>query len=232
MTYNIHHGRGMDGRLDLERLAAVIRDAGVDIVALQEVDVGVERSQRRDLVAELADLTGLRFTAFGKNIDFQGGDYGNAILSAWPVFDDRNTHLNDGSSERRGAQELRIARGRDTLVVVNTHLDHSPDPAARLAAIDQITREVLARHTTNCLIMAGDFNDTPESQAIQVVSAHLEDAWSAAGIGDGYTFPADHPSRRIDYIFHGAALHPLEARVLPTEASDHRPVVVEFEGCR
>ena len=53
MTYNIHHGEGIDKRLDLERIAAVIRDADVDIVALNEVDKGTSRTEQRDLAAEL-----------------------------------------------------------------------------------------------------------------------------------------------------------------------------------
>ena len=57
MTYNIHHGEGLDGKVDLLRIAQLIQAEGADIVALQEVDKGVERTQRRDLPAELAALT-------------------------------------------------------------------------------------------------------------------------------------------------------------------------------
>jgi len=60
MTFNIHHGEGVDGRIDLERIAAVIRDERADIVALQEVDKGVERTARRDLAEELSKLTGMK----------------------------------------------------------------------------------------------------------------------------------------------------------------------------
>src|SRR6185436_12649301 len=78
MTYNIHHGQGADGKVDLERIAALIKTQRVDIVALQEVDRGTLRTVRRDLAAELGKLTGMNFT-FGKNIDYQSGAYGTAI---------------------------------------------------------------------------------------------------------------------------------------------------------
>ena len=57
MTYNIHHGEGLDGKVDVLRIAELIRREAADIVALQEVDKGVERTARRDLLEELAALT-------------------------------------------------------------------------------------------------------------------------------------------------------------------------------
>src|SRR6185295_732374 len=59
MTYNIHHGEGLDGKVDLLRIAELIKREGADLVALQEVDKGVARTARRDLPGELAELTGL-----------------------------------------------------------------------------------------------------------------------------------------------------------------------------
>ena len=56
MTYNIHHGEGIDGKVNIERLARVILDAQADIVALQEVDRGVERSHRIDTMARISEL--------------------------------------------------------------------------------------------------------------------------------------------------------------------------------
>src|SRR5688572_31668602 len=84
MTYNIHHGEGMDGKVDLERIAALIQNEQADIVALQEVDKGVERTARRDLGAELARLTGMQ-CVFSNNYHFQGGEYGNAVLTRFPI---------------------------------------------------------------------------------------------------------------------------------------------------
>src|SRR5687767_689864 len=92
MSYNIHHGEGLDGKLDLERIAKLITDAKADIVGLQEVDRGSERTQKRDLPAELAKLTGMT-VQFDKNIPNQGGEYGNAVLTKFPIKRAKNTHL-------------------------------------------------------------------------------------------------------------------------------------------
>lgn len=54
MSYNIYHGIGLDGKIDLERIANAIKKEGADVVALQEVDIGVERSDRQDIAKELS----------------------------------------------------------------------------------------------------------------------------------------------------------------------------------
>jgi endonuclease/exonuclease/phosphatase family metal-dependent hydrolase len=132
MTYNIHHGEGLDKRLDLERIAALIKQSGAEIVALQEVDRGVERTARRDLPAELAKLTGMT-AVFENNFPFQGGEYGNAVLTKFPVKSKKNLHykmLQVG--EQRGVLSVVLdVRGRDVLFV-NTHLDYRPNDAERL----------------------------------------------------------------------------------------------------
>src|SRR5262245_26822074 len=73
LSYNIHHGEGTDGKLDLARIAGVITAAKPDLVALQEVDRRATRTKGVDQTAELAKLTGLQ-AEFGKAIDLQGGD--------------------------------------------------------------------------------------------------------------------------------------------------------------
>lgn len=84
LTYNIHHGEGLDGKVDLGRIAQVIQQAAPDVVALQEVDLGTERTGRVDQAAELGRLTGLH-AVFGKAFDYSGGRYGAALLSRWSI---------------------------------------------------------------------------------------------------------------------------------------------------
>ena len=136
LTYNLHHGEGTDGRLDLERIAGVIRGAEPDVVALQEVDRRAERTGSVDQPAELARLTGLR-VAFGANISLQGGDYGNAVLSRFPIVRQVNHRLpGPANIEQRGVLEVELlVPGRETpLVLLATHFDHRPDDGARLAS--------------------------------------------------------------------------------------------------
>ncbi|EEF58422.1 endonuclease/exonuclease/phosphatase family protein, partial [Pedosphaera parvula] len=91
MTYNIQHGAGMDHKVDLLRTAEAIKHEQPDIVALEEVDKGVERTERRDLTTELAAMTGMR-GYFNNNFFFQGGEYGNAALTKFPILTSTNSH--------------------------------------------------------------------------------------------------------------------------------------------
>src|SRR5690606_15119708 len=91
LSYNIHHAEGVDRKLDVERIAKIIVAAKPDLVALQEVDQKVTRTRGVDQPAELARLTGMHM-AFGGNIRLQGGEYGNAVLSRWPIKAQKN-HL-------------------------------------------------------------------------------------------------------------------------------------------
>lgn len=228
MTYNIHHGEGLDGRLDLERIARVITEARADLVGLQEVDRGVARTQRRDLPAELARLTGMTVT-FESNLPHQGGEYGNAVLSRFPVQASRNTHYRaPRPGEQRGFQEVTVvAHGRE-LLFINTHLDFRAGDEERLASVAELRAAVAAAGKTP-VIMVGDFNAVPASSPIRAVAVFLRDAWETAGRGPGFTIPVRKPARRIDYVWYAPeGLEPVTATVPSSEASDHLPVMVEF----
>ena len=95
MTYNIHVGVGMDKQLDLQRIADVILKEKPDLVGLQEVDRGVKRTQGIDEIVKLAQMTHMEY-AFAHNLDFQGGQYGVAILSRFAI--QKIDHRKYGSS--------------------------------------------------------------------------------------------------------------------------------------
>ncbi len=230
MTYNIHHGEGLDGKVDLLRIAELIKREGADIVALQEVDKGVERTARRDLPEELAALTGMT-CIFSNNYHYQGGEYGNAVLTRFPVVRWTNRHykmLRPG--EQRGILQLVLnVHGRE-LVFMNTHIDYRPDDAERwsnVAEIEAIARQYAGRP----MIVCGDFNDTPESRVCRRLNETFDDTWVLSGKGDGLTIPVINPRKRIDYIWisKDKSLVPLKAWVPQSDASDHLPLVAEFE---
>lgn len=248
LTYNVHHGEGLDGKLDLERLAAVIRAAAPDLVALQEVDRGVERSDRLDEPARLALLTGME-AVFEKNIPYQGGEYGNAVLSRLEIKNHENFWLPSFTGgEQRGAlvvevtaappaPEPEVDSGTESaaehgtaipIVFIATHFDYHPDDAERLASVDRI-EEIAGRYAGASIILAGDLNATPQSAVLE----RLHGSWmNVTARRRFFTFPADSPDRHIDHVL----VRPAErwevvtARVIDEPvASDHRPVLVVLE---
>jgi endonuclease/exonuclease/phosphatase family metal-dependent hydrolase len=200
------------------------------LVALQEVDKGVARTAGRDLIAELAGLTGMTFV-FSNNFHFQGGEYGNAILTRFPVTQSTNLHYTMlRSGEQRGLLQVTVTVEGRELVFWNTHIDHRPDDAERWANVQEIESTV-AQSPDKAIILAGDFNDYPGSRVIERLGQTFVDAWHQAGEGQGATYPADAPRSRIDYVWflRQPALRATRAWVPVTEASDHRPLVVSFE---
>lgn len=229
LSYNIHHGEGMDGRIDLERIAGVIKAADADLVSLQEVDKGVKRTGGVDQPAVLAELTGMR-VVFEKNIDFQGGEYGNAVLSRLPIERYKNHPLPQSiPGEQRGLLEVHVLASGRPIVFFATHFDYHGDDGERLAST-QMLRQLIEHEETKTVVVAGDLNALPDSRVMQRVWEFLTDTHDPE-TGSGHTFPADAPDRRIDYILHtpGAGLRAAECRVIDEPvASDHRPVVTVF----
>src|SRR3989442_1594398 len=124
MTYNIHVGVGMDKKLDLARIAGVINQQHPDLVGLQEVDRGVERTQRIDEIAQLAKLTKMEY-AFAFNLKYQGGQYGVAILSKFPIIaTDHRLYKNTREAERRGFIRAEVNIDGRVVNFATTHLDY------------------------------------------------------------------------------------------------------------
>jgi len=235
MVYNIHAGKDAAGTPRIAELANLVGQTGADIVLLQEVDDSTRRSGGVSQPAELARRTGFR-SAFGRTIDYDGGRFGNAILSRWPILDARMLPLDgappagdNGRHEPRGALRVVVAAPQGRITVFNTHLDAFGGDPWREQEADSLVKLVAhARENGEVVLVGGDFNSTPESAAQQTLrTAGLRDAWSVCGSGDGFTFPASAPARRIDFLFLTGASSCTSARVPDTQVSDHRPLLVD-----
>src|SRR5688572_28353748 len=233
LSYNIHHGAGTDGKLDLERIARIIRDQRPDVVALQEVDVKTSRSGGVDEAVELGRLTGMN-AVFGKAMDYSGGGYGQAILSRWPI----KKHFVHQLPQRAGREPRvllvgTIENAKGSFVFASTHLDHEIEEV-RVEQARAINRILIQQDQKTPVVLAGDFNAVAESETMQ----ELFKMWiDTAGDSAAPTIPARNPRRRIDYILvaRGAngAWKTLRSEVLNEPvASDHRPVKVELELVR
>lgn len=229
MTYNIHVGVGMDKKLDLQRIADVINKERPDLVGLQEVDRGVERTQRKDEIIELAQLTGMEY-AFAHNLDYQGGQYGVAILSKFPIDTiDHRMYQNKREAERRGMIRIEVKIAAKLVNFVTTHLDYQYQDG-RLFEAEQMLQFLST--VKGPLVLVGDFNDEPTGSAYKLMLNQFDDAWvSSHQAADGFSYPADKPIKRIDYVFirKSAGLKIKKAWIVETLASDHVPVVTEIE---
>ena len=237
LCYNIHWALGMDGKYDVARLAEVIKAARPDLVALQEVDVGVKRSGRVHEIVELAKLTGLA-GHFGPTQHYEGGLFGNAVLTNLTVqkveihplpYTEATPEL---QTYPRGAIAVTVtAPDGKPLRFVSTHFQHNV-PADRVAETRAINDLFAADGDVLRTILAGDMNAKPEEEPVQIL---LERWTNATDNPPSPTVPVVNPTSRIDYIFYrpAAGFRVKEARVIPEEmASDHRPVFAEIELAR
>lgn len=243
MSYNIRVGKGMDQVNSLQRIADVICLEQPHVVALQEVDSATIRTGGVDQIKELAKLTGM-YSAFAPAIAFSGGKYGVGLLSLEEPISIKKVPL-PGREEPR---VLLIVEFRD-YVVASTHF--SLTEADRLASAEILLTEAAQVHKP--MFICGDFNALPTSPSITRLSApatltNLSAPATLTLLSDptAPTFPADHPTECIDYIFGKSGTSPnpgqsnnqnafkfnvkfniIKQVVIPESvASDHRPIMV------
>ena len=229
LSFNILHGATTKGDFNLDAIAKVIINADPDLVALQEVDFKTNRAKKYDLVTELGWRAKMA-PLFGKAMDYDGGEYGEGVLSRFSFFQTRNVALpyTPGNEPRAALEIITVLPSGDTMAFVGTHLDHLKDEKDRIAQVKKIN-QVFADNKYPT-ILVGDLNAVPGSTPIKI----LEEMWSASydKIDPAPTYPSVNPSKKIDYVM----FYPKNAwRVLKTEviqdsiASDHCAYLVTFE---
>lgn len=224
LTWNIRAAKGMDNGNHLKELALVMRRESPDIIALQEVDSVTTRSEKVDQAGWLAAQLDMK-SYFAHNLDYKGGAYGTAILTRLPVVLYKHLKLPDVKErEPRGLQQIAVVFQDDTLNVFNTHLDYLKDDSLRYA--ESLVVDQLVKNTRGLVFLSGDLNDTPNSRTIDQFTKHL--LFSLPG---HFTFPADLPQYKIDYILYRPAKSIVleKAAVLPDTCSDHRGVIARFK---
>jgi endonuclease/exonuclease/phosphatase family metal-dependent hydrolase len=231
MTYNIHHcnppTKEASGEIDLEAIVAAIRKEAPDLVALQEVDVHTTRSGAFNQAEEIGRRLGMK-AFFAKALDYQGGEYGVAILSRYPLTETAVVRLpqgDDPKSETRvlATGKVSLPQGK-AIRFGSTHLDVR-NAQTREAQVQHIV--TVANRETSPFIIAGDFNAKPESPAIRVLDQHFTRTCQDCAP----TIPVINPNRTIDFIAFtkGSSFKVLSQHVVPERyASDHLPVVAEL----
>ena len=220
VSFNILHGQRADGSgvVDLPLLCRSAAALEPDVLALQEVDVGVPRSGRKDQAAAVGQATGLS-VVFGKAARVGGiGKYGNALLARDPITDVEVVPLT--KAHRNNEPRAAIVATVGGLRVCATHLSiHRPEVHDQLR---QVVDRLVGRPGPHVLV--GDLNLLPEEVAPVVEAAGL----TLADVGVP-TFPRREPRIRIDHVAVSGDLDVVGVQVVPTDSSDHCALVVEVE---
>ena len=230
LTYNIHHGTPIhhaDDDVQLNVIADVIKQQNPDLVALQEIDSMTARAPY-DEAKQLGTLTGMH-SYFAKTISYQGGSYGIAVLSRYPIASHQKIMLPmpDPTGEQRAVAIIKVEIIPGTpFYFASTHLDlKEENRKAQAKRLLQLSEDLDAP-----LIFAGDLNAAPAAPEIKTIG----EGFSSPCVSNcPKTFPSDKPSETIDYIFlnpQAAALcHNLSYTAISTTlASDHLPLLGYF----
>ncbi len=261
ITYNIAHGRGLanhnwqagDKQTHLNRLdeiAAVLRDAGADIVILNEADFDAVWTSGVNQAHYIAEKAGFRFVAEQRNYDmaipFFALRWGNAILSKYPITSSRCVNFTPFATWERivaGHKKgllCEIRLGEDSVIrVFGVHLDTRSEET-RIQAVEMI--ENIRRESKSPLILAGDMNtgplDFPQVKPAadgQTAMSYLLDtgAYRTAPLRDpapeDFTFHAAGPTGVIDWILVSRDWEIISRSVLGGTLSDHKAVLMDMQ---
>jgi endonuclease/exonuclease/phosphatase family metal-dependent hydrolase len=231
MSYNIHIAvpPSTPGKTDIAAIVRTIKNADPDIIALQEVDVNTVRTGKVDQAAVLAEMLKMNYF-FAKAIDHDGGQYGVAILSKYPISETqihRLTTLPGTGGEPRvmATSKITLQNGSEIRFAA-THLDAQQDSANREKQIAEIN--AIATSESLPLIIAGDFNAQPGSSVIN----QMDKVFRRTCQSCEPTFPVLKPKIAIDFIGHtpSSKFKVLSHAVIPEHyASDHLPVLATLE---
>lgn len=227
VTYNIHRGRGLDRRTRPERIAEVLQALNPDIIALQEV-IGPGRSS-----AGHAEIIGAALGMgwiMGPIRELRSHQFGNMILSRFPMWNHAQYDLSWQTCEPRGTQRVAVDVGPGTLQVYNAHLGTAllerRYQATRLAAW------VHDRRTPGPKILLGDFNEWSRTLAGDILAERLKSIDIFQFLKRRRTYPGIFPLLHLDHIYYEGEIHVRDVSLPKTRlallASDHLPLVADI----
>lgn len=227
VTYNIHRGRGLDRRTRPERIAEVLQALNPDIIALQEV-IGPGRT-----TAGHAELIGAALGMgwiMGPIRELRNHQFGNMILSRFPMWNHAQYDLSWQTCEPRGTQRVAVDVGPGTLQVYNAHLGTAllerRYQAARLAAW------VHDRRTPGPKILLGDFNEWSRTLAGDILAEKLQSIDIFQFLKRRRTYPGIFPLVHLDHIYYEGDITVRDVSLPKTRlallASDHLPLVADI----
>jgi len=233
MSYNIHHcnppSKEKEGVIDVDAIANAIAQQKPDLVALQEVDVNTNRSGSINQAVLLATKLKMNFY-FAKAIDHDGGDYGVAILSRFPLSAQQTFMLPKNNNAKAEQRVLAIANAEIAKGVfirfASTHLDAQRSEENRILQATAINRLIAKENLP--LILAGDLNADPGSESIRIFDLNFTRTCNNCG----FTIPVINPRKTIDHIGFktGSPFKVTSHEVIPERyASDHLPVVAVLQ---
>lgn len=239
ITFNIAHGKGLDGKIDIDRQASLINSYKPDIVFLQEIDMYTKRAGEKNQIREFSKKIYLPYCSMETNITLEDGYYGDGIISRFPIAFSTNylMPLTDLNHEQRGILCNRISLGTAKINLFSVHLSTYEDE--RILAAKELERIISKIDDNEIIIAGGDFNvgvtrlgkgqyvfeEKAQYTEYEILGKSLnkidntQDTWFSK-LGQGC----------IDTIFYSRNIKLVDYKTIDVnEISDHQAIYAEFD---
>lgn len=238
ITFNMCHGEGLDGKIDVRRQAMFIKKFKPDIVFLQEIDMYTKRAYNKNQIYTFSKYTDLPYRSMGTNIKYKNGYYGDGILSRFPLEFSCN-YLSPTTSpehEQRGFLCNKIVFGSVKLNLFSVHL--SVFEEERILSAQTLLRITSHINKREKIIITGDFNVGVKKIGNHEYEFHEKLSYEEYEIlrkkfnkleNSDKTWFSDIGSGCIDTCFYSNNLKLKKFETIPTELSDHYPIYMEFD---
>ena len=216
----------MDRRTRPERVAEVLHSIDADIVALQEV-IGAGPSGGSH-IEEIGAALGMGWV-MAPTRQLRGHQFGNVVLSRFPITHHSQHDLTWKSCEERCMQRVDVDINGRTLHVYNVHLGTAilerRHQARRLATI------VTNRQVNGPKIVLGDFNEWMRGLTTTMLSTRMKSVDLQQFMRRRRHYPGLFPILHLDHIYYDGNLDIVHVQIhrnrLSLVASDHLPLVAD-----
>ena len=236
ITFNVAHGRGLDGIIDIGRQAELIKEYKPDIVFLQEIDMYTKRAGESNQIREFSKKIFLPYCSMESNITLEDGYYGDGIISRFPISFSVNylMPLTDLNHEQRGILWNRISLGTARINLFSVPLSTYKDE--RILACKELNRIISKIDKNEIVIMGGDFNVGVTRLGKGKYTFEKEEEYSILGKklkrlpNEDDTWFSKLGQGCIDTIFYSDNIKLLSYKTVDVEnKSDHNAIYAEFD---
>lgn len=214
------------GNKNMEALAASINTHNPDLLIVREIDRNTTRSGPADLPAQLAPLIGMPYHAFANALNYQGGEYGTAVFSKYPIVDSAAYMLPTSVAEKGPLGIITVQiNDNQKIVFAGTHLNAN---AARRSTQTPVLVDIMNTYTEFPVILGGNFNDKPVTgDTYQLLAPQFSFPCTTCPPN----FSASNPTTNSDMFMFKPAdrFRVLSHTVGSTSVSTHLPVITQLQ---
>lgn len=238
ITFNMCHGEGVDGVIDIKRQAEFLNKYNPDILMLQELDMYTLRVNKQFQLEKMSEYTGLTYKSMCSTIRYKEGFYGIGTLNKYPIESAVNFPMMSlhPENERRGILFNKVRIGEKVVNIFNLHFATAEEE--RLLAAKELMTIIKTIPKNEIIFVGGDFNVGITKIGKHQYNFEKKESYKEYDeIGKRLSkLPNTEPTwfsktaiACIDTIFYSNNVELIDYKTLPSEISDHHAILAEFE---